>query len=70
MNPEKCGYVSMRLCRGRGCNAAYKNGTGLCDFKAILGMQIRRPGMGYVSKRQLREIIVLCCINWWGCNSI
>ena len=27
-------------------------GAGLCDFKPTLGMQIRRNGMGYVSKKK------------------
>ena len=48
-----CIYATLR----GGGNAALKKGTGLCDFKPILGMQIRRPGMRYVSKRKLEKLL-------------
>ena len=60
----------MGLSWGRVNVALKKNiGSMIMRFEPILGMQIQRNGMGYVSKKP-REIIVLCRINLGGVGCI
>ena len=61
MNLEKYGYTCEFAGGGGGVNAALiKNiESMIMRFKPILGMQIQRNGMEYVSKRKARGDIVL-----------
>ena len=60
MNLEKCMYVTLWGGGVVGGNAALK--AELCDFKPLLGMQIRRNGMGYVSYRKRKLWKLLCSV--------